>query len=265
MARPRGPWLDTLLFCLRPVLWLMDILAIAGAIVGQGLRPLTWRRPVRAEFVRFLDLAGVRALPAVFGAGLLAGVSLIAQALYWLEQLGEIDLIRTVLIVVVVREIGPLLVALLVLGRGGLLLMSDLGRMRRTGEYRALATQGIDPFLIVIVPRVLAISIGCFCLTMVFIVAAFASGYAAASVLGLAAVSPADFGAEALGSIGASGYLVLPLKTLLMGLAIGAVCSLTALEAEPGLLEGQSRLPRGFLRSVLAVFVVSGLISLLGL
>jgi phospholipid/cholesterol/gamma-HCH transport system permease protein len=250
---------------LRPLYPLVDAMAVAGAVVGQGVRPLTWRRPVRAEFLRFFDLAVVRAIPSVIGAGLLVGFSLVAQALYWLEQLGEPGLIRTVLVVVVVREIAPLLVALLILGRGGLMLMSDLGRMGRNDIDRALDTQGVDPFLLLIVPRVLALTLGCFCLTIVFIVAAFVSGYTAAALVGIPTRTPAGFALELLGTIGGAGYLILPVKTLLMGLAIGVIGSLNTIAADEERRSPGSSLSAGFLRSMLAIFVISGLISVLGL
>jgi phospholipid/cholesterol/gamma-HCH transport system permease protein len=246
-----------------PLRWLATAAGMAAAVVRQGLRPTSWRRPARAEFLRFMDLAGVQNLPAVVVAGVLVGMSLVAQGMYWLHQLGEEDFVFTVIAVVMIREIAPLVVGLLALGRGGLLILDELSELRRDGQYRALDVQGIDPFLVLVMPRVLALALSVFCLTMILIVVAFASGYLMGSLLGAARRTPIEFVAQTFATIGSAGYAVLPLKSLGIGFAIGIVCCLTALEQrrEPG--SERALIPVGFMRSVLAVFLVSGLVSVL--
>jgi phospholipid/cholesterol/gamma-HCH transport system permease protein len=246
-----------------PLRWLAAAAGIAGGVVRQGLRPVSWRRPVRAEFVRFMELAGVQNLPAVVVAGILVGISMVAQGMYWLDQVGEEDPVFTVIAVVLIREIAPLVVGLLAIGRGGLLILDELSELRRDGQCRALDLQGIDPFLVLIMPRVLALAISVFCLTMVFLVVAFASGYVIGSLLDVTQRSWFEFGVEAFATIGTAGYAVLPLKTLGIGMAIGVVCCLTALEQRPEAGAGRALMPIGFMRSVLAVFLVSGLVSVL--
>jgi phospholipid/cholesterol/gamma-HCH transport system permease protein len=244
-----------------PLRWLIAAAGIAGGVVRQGLRPISWRRPARAELVRFMELAGVQNLPAVAIAGILVGISMVAQGMYWLDQVGEDDPVFTVIAVVLIREIAPLVVGLLAIGRGGLLILDELSELRRDGQYRALDLQGIDPFLVLIMPRVLALAIGVFCLTMIFLVVAFASGYVIGSLLDVTQRSWFEFGVEAFATIGTAGYAVLPLKTLGIGLAIGVVCCLTALEQRAEAGAGRALMPVGFMRSVLAVFLVSGLVS----
>ena len=245
---------------LRPVWLWVDATAIAVAILRQGMRPITWRRPVRREFVRFLDMVGVQGLPAVIVAGALIGLSLIAQAIYWLDQIGEADLIRSVIGAVVVRELAPVLVGLLVLGRGGLVILDELSTMRRAGLLRALDLQGVDPFLLLFVPRVLALAISVFTLSIVFVVAAFVSGFITASALGIVELSPAMIVRRMSETLGDSGYLMLPVKTIGIGAAIGVLCCLTAIEETP---EGEDEqvMITGFIRAVLAVILVSALCS----
>jgi phospholipid/cholesterol/gamma-HCH transport system permease protein len=247
---------------LGPLRWLATAAGIAGGVVWQGLRPVSWRRPTRAEFLRFMDLAGVHNLPAVAVAGLLVGISLVAQALYWLNRLGEEQLVSTVIAVILIREIAPLVVGLLAIGRGGLLILDELGEMQRKGQCRALDIQGVDPFLALIMPRVLALAISVFCLTIIFIVVAFATGYAMAALLDVARRSPVEFVSETFRMIGTAGLVMIPVKTLGIGFSIGVVCCLTAMERRAAMPEhGQS--PTGFMRSVLAVLLVSGLVSVL--
>ena len=246
-----------------PLRWLATAAGMSAAVVRHGLRPTSWRRPARMEFARFMELAGVQNLPAVVVTGVLVGISLVAQGMYWLDQLGEQDFVFTVIAVVMIREIAPLVVGLLALGRGGLLILDELSRLRRGGQCRALDLQGIDPFLTLVMPRVLALALSVFCLTMILLVVAFASGYLMGNLLGVAGRTPVEFVAQTFATIGSAGYGVLPLKSLGIGFTIGIVCCLTALEQrrEPG--AERALMPVGFMRAVLAVFLVSGLVSVL--
>lgn len=255
----RAPWRAVV----GPLRWLATAAGIAGGVIWQGLRPVSWRRPARAEFVRFMELAGVQNVPAIVVAGILVGISMVAQGMYWLDQVGEQDPVFTVIAVVLIREIAPLVVGLLAIGRGGLLMLDELSELRRDGQYRALELQGIDPFLVLIMPRVFALAISVFCLTMIFLVVAFASGYLMGSLLDVTQRSSVEFGVETFATIGSAGYAVLPLKTLGIGLAIGVVCCLTAMEQRQEARADHALMPIGFMRSVLAVFLVSGLVSVL--
>jgi phospholipid/cholesterol/gamma-HCH transport system permease protein len=246
-----------------PLRWLATAAGMTAAVARQGLRPTSWRRPVRAEFFRFMEFAGVQNVPAVVVAGILVGISLVAQGMYWLDQLGEQDFVFTVIAVVMIREIAPLAIGLLALGRGGLMILDELSELRRDGQCRALDLQGLDPFLTLVMPRVVALALSVFCLTMILLVVAFASGYVTGGLLGVARRPPVEFVAQTFATIGSAGYAVLPLKTLGIGFAIGIVCCLTALEQrrEPG--AERALMAVGFMRSVLAVFLVSGLVSVL--
>jgi len=239
--------------------------ALAAALVHQALRPRSWRRPVRAEFVRFLDRTAVGAMPAVAVAALLAGASIIAQSLYWTERLGEVSEIRTIVVWLTVREVAPLIVAFLMIGRAGLVLTLELAELRRDRLWRALDAQGVDPFLLLLLPRVLAIAVGCFCLTILFIVVAFVAGFVTARASGTAAaIGVLDVVPLLLRAIGENGGLFVLLKTTTMGLAIGIVASLAAIEPEALAARGDGPVPTAFVRAVLAILLITGLFSLVG-
>jgi phospholipid/cholesterol/gamma-HCH transport system permease protein len=234
----------------------VDTTACAVAVVGAALDPRTWRRTVRGEFVRFLDIAGVQSLTALSLTAVFVGLGLVAQATYWLDRLGDQDLVRTLISTVLVREVGPLVVGLLVIGRGGFEMLSELAAAVRGGTWRALQTAGIDPFTFLVVPRTVALALSTFCLTNVFIVITLAAGYLAARAAEVTTRAPGEFALSVLQSVGGTGYLLLPIKTLLMGLAIGAVCTVTALDDTSA-----NWLRRGLIRSVLAVLTVTGVVS----
>lgn len=243
--------------------WLAMAGAVGAAVVVRGLRRSSWRRPARGEFVRFLELTAWRSLPAVTGAAVLVGIGLVGQGIYWSERIGDRTVVFATIVAILIREVAPLVVGLLVIGRGGLLILAELGGMQRDGQCRALDAQGIDPFLVVAMPRVLALPVAMFCLSISFIIVALAVGYLMARWLGIATVPYGQFVETMLRTIGTQGYLVLPGKSLLIGLAIGVVCVMTAAYRSGDADAQQDLVPIGFLRAVLATFLATGLVSAL--
>lgn len=246
----------------RGASWLLTAFGMATAVVHQGIRPLTWRRSVRTEFWRFMDLACRRNLSAVLIAAALVGLSLVAQGLYWLQQFGQADTIGNVLIFVVVREIGPLIVGFLILGGAGIPLLVELAGLRTGGQLEVLNRQGVDPFLLLVVPRVLALTLAVFTHTVLFVVAALVTGYLMARFVGAVALPPMDFLAQMLTNVGTVGYAVLPAKSIATGLTIGCLCSLTAFTGSDGTDRRLRLVARGFLRGVSGILLVNGLLSL---
>ena len=248
----------------RPFRWLVTAVAMATAVTLHAVRPLTWRRPVRDELLRAIDVAGVRSLRVVAVMATIVGVSVVAQVLFWLEEVGgELEAVREVVVSITIREIAPLFVGLILLGRGGLTVLSELSRMQREGQVRALDARGLDPFLLLIVPRVVAFLVSMFSLTLIFIMVAFAAGYVGATAVGVSTTPAGAFVNQTLTAIGLEGALMLPLKTFGIGLAIGVVCCLSALERQGEAADGPELLATGFLRAVLAVFLVSAAVTLL--
>lgn len=241
---------------LRATAWMADAAAAGVAIVGHAATLSTWRRTVRAEFVRFLDIAGVQSLATISILAVVVGLSLVAQATYWLGRVGDPDLVRSVISMILVREIAPLIVGLLVVGRGGFEMLNELIAANRGGVWRALQAGGIDPFLLLVVPRALALAVSVFCLSVVFIVVALCAAYLAARAAELTTRPPGEFALSVLQSVGGTGYLLLPAKTVLIGLGVGAACAATALHES-----GTNALRHGLIRAVLAVLVVSGTVS----
>jgi len=263
----RRPFLPRMLGRLgRPIIvgghWLLLLAGMGAAVVVEATQPRNWRRTVRAEFHRTLLLAGVGSLPTVLIAGALLGLAMVYQALYWLEAAGQTDLLGTVLVIVLVRELAPLLVGLIVIGRSGSVVLLELGRIRAGPQYHLLRALGIDPFLYLILPRALALAVAVFCLTVLFIVIALGSGFLAGSALGAVQLSMWDFLDKVLRAMGPATYLLVPLKTLAIGFAVGLVCATTALRSRASAADMTRLLPTGYVRAVLASLIITGAVSM---
>jgi phospholipid/cholesterol/gamma-HCH transport system permease protein len=248
----------------RPPLQVLRWLALAAgfsfAILAAALRPITWRRPVRAEFMQSMRQAGVQGVrPALF-TGVLIGLAMVYQALYWLQVAGQANLIGEVLVLVLVREIAPLVIGLMLIGRSGIALLLELSALRSFGQIRMLEAQGVDPILFLVMPRVVAFAVSAFCLVMVFLTTALLVGYFAGHAVGAVNLSLYQFFDNLLRAMGPREYVLLPLKTLAVGFIIGvttALAALTGTERDAGKLTA-----RGFVLGVIAIFVVSGAVSM---
>jgi len=243
----------------QPVQFLSDALAV----VWQSCRPVTWRRPIRSEFMRQCYLAGTRALPFIVVSGIFVGFGIVAQALHWLKVFGGTALFGGFLSVVLVREIAPVLVGLIVIGRSGSVILAELGTMKAEGQVQMLDAQGIDPFLYLVVPRVLALSICMFCLTVAFVAVALMAGFVSGTLLGLTKFTFLDFIYRALGSMGRQEYLLIAAKTLTIGFAVGLISCKEALALSGSAVDMLGILPRSFAKSVLATLVISIVLTIL--
>ena len=111
------------------------------------------------------------------GVAVFVGISVVVQLAFWTGKAGQSQLLGPLLVAVVARELGPLLTNIVVIVRSSSAMATELGVLKINGEVRALEAQGNDPFLHLVMPRVLGVAVSTFCLTIVFILVALASGY----------------------------------------------------------------------------------------
>jgi phospholipid/cholesterol/gamma-HCH transport system permease protein len=246
-------------------LWrrLAGSIGIGVAVLWQACRPATWRRPVKDEFMRNCAQIILQGLPSIIVTALLIGLAMVNQVLYWLQLAGQEGVIGEFLVLALVREIAPALVGMIVIGRSGSMMMVELGAMRLGGQVHLLDAQGIDPFLYLVIPRVLATALGVFCLSMVFLLVSLAAGLVAANALALTSLTFLDFLEEVLTALGPRDYALVPLKTLAMGFAIGLISCTTGLAVGRAVTEVPALLPQGFVKAILVIFLISGGLTLL--
>jgi phospholipid/cholesterol/gamma-HCH transport system permease protein len=232
------------------------LFSLALGVLRNAVRPASWRRTVRAEFRRGLRQAvGGGLLPTLVTAALI-GLAMISQTLYWLGEAGQADLIGSVLVTVIVREVAPLLVGFILLGRSGLVAASEIAALRLGGQVDALAAQGLDPFLLLVLPRACALAIAAFTLAMVFVPAALVTGFVTGSLLGAVATSFWSYLDGVLLAMHRADFVIFPAKMLVIGLLVALTACLTGFGSNPR-DDAQQVLPRGFIRGTLAILLVS--------
>jgi phospholipid/cholesterol/gamma-HCH transport system permease protein len=154
-----------------PLLWLgrfclsvLDHLRDGLALVGQLILDLVWllahprELPLR-EFSATLYKSGALALPVTALVGFLIGVVLSYLSSLQLRLFGAEVFIVNILGMSIIRELGPVLVAILVAGRSGSAMTAQIGVMRVTEEIDAMATMGVSRSLRLVLPKVLALAV----------------------------------------------------------------------------------------------------------
>src|SRR5246500_4081271 len=126
----------------------------------QG-KPLRLQRAVSQG----LDV-GVRALPILSLITFFIGLILALQSAYELRKFGAVDLVATAAAISMSRELGPLITAIVVIGRSGSAFAAEIGTMKVTEEIDALEVMAISPVHFLVAPKFLAMVVMLPCLTI---------------------------------------------------------------------------------------------------
>jgi phospholipid/cholesterol/gamma-HCH transport system permease protein len=243
----------------RFLLTVQGIGAFALITVGVLLKKFgTARRVIRPLAFHEISRAGLGLLPMFLFLGAALGLVVIGQTVSWMNRLGAINYLGSVMVIVVVRELGPLMAALLVLARIGTANVVELGTARAMGEVEALEALGIDPIHYLVVPRLVGMVVGIFSLTVYLILTALLSGYLWAFIQDVP-LRPGDYFQQLAGALSGLDFALLALKTWTFGFIIATVTCYHGL-AQPLRLEEVSQATiRAVAQSVIACVVIDAL------
>lgn len=185
------------------------------------------------------------------------------QTHVWLSKLGQSNLIGPLLVAIIIREVGPLLINFVVIGRSGTAVSSELATMRVAGEIRLLNGMGIDPLIYLVMPRAIGMAVSVCGLTILFIVISFVSGYTGGLLLGLNMGMPSTFVDSVFSAIRPIDILIVLAKTMLPGLLTGTICCIEGLRARNAMTEVPQAASRGVMRSVGAMLIILMLVSII--
>ncbi len=242
---------------------LRHVAAVIGTVFWVAIRPHHWARPMRNAFARQVLYVGVEPLWFVGALAVFIGISVVVQLSYWVNEAGQSQLLGQVLVTAVARELAPVLINLVVIVRSGSAMTTQLGVLKLNGEVHTLEQRGIDPFLYLIMPRVLGGALSTFCLTITFILVAFASGFLFAAWTGQGGRDLLLFTDTVSSAVQPKDVLNILIKSILPALFASACCCIGGL----GVGDSFSDIPRAtqhaLTRSVAGLFVITAIVSLL--
>jgi phospholipid/cholesterol/gamma-HCH transport system permease protein len=242
---------------------LQYLAAVLATTLFLSVRPRHWGRVAREVFARQFFSSGVQSARFILIVAVLVGISVVVQLGVWTDRLGQSQKLGPLLVTVVARELGPLFANFVLIVRGGSAIAVELGIMKVGGEVRVAEAQGLEPLLFLVMPRVLAMALSAFCLTVIFVLTAFASGYGFSILFGKVNMVPEVFlnsVFKAVHPLDAIGFLV---KCLLPALLTGVICCTEGLSVEGGMPQVPLAAKRALARSLFALFLTSTIVSLL--
>lgn len=194
---------------------------------------------------------------------ILSGISIVTQAQVWLARFGQSAMLGSILVAVIFREIGPLLVNFVIIGRSGTAVATELASMKVRRETNVLNAQGMDPMIYLVLPRVIGIVISVLCLTIMFSVVSLMSGYLMGLVLEVTKGDYQQFISSVTGAIAPKDVGNFLAKTIIPGLTTGVICCIEGLEIRGSITEVPQAATKAVVKSIAAVLVVSAIVSIL--
>jgi phospholipid/cholesterol/gamma-HCH transport system permease protein len=205
-----------------------DFLLLGLETARACLRP---RFPFRDTLVQF-DAIAVRSTPIVIITAIFTGMVLALQAAFALTRFGAKPYVGSIVGLSIVRELGPVLAALMVGGRVGAGIASELGSMAVTEQVDAIRAMGADPAQKLALPRVIATTIGLPLLTCMAIVLGIAGGMLVADLQ--FAIAPSFYRQTVVSSVELGDFFSGVLKTVFFGWWIGMVGAFVGLRTTGG-------------------------------
>jgi len=205
-----------------------------------------------------IDRAGVRLLPGIVLLGLALGLVIVGQTVSLLQKVGAEQYAGTVMVTVLIRELGPLATALVVLARVGTAIVIELGMSRAQGEVEALEALGIDPVHYLVMPRVIGLSAAIFSLTVYLILVALGSGYLFVFLQDVP-LMPGDYFNQIARALAWEDFVLLGFKTATFGAIIATVTCYQGLAQRLRLEEVSAATTRAVAQSVAGCVVADAL------
>jgi phospholipid/cholesterol/gamma-HCH transport system permease protein len=250
----------------RRILHLTNTIHGLGAFglitLGVAVTKLGAARQVIHPMIRYqVYRGGVQLLPIITFLALALGLVVVGQTVSLMTRVGATQWVGVVMVLVVVRELGPLVTALLVLARAGTAIVIELGTARALGEVEALEALGIDPIHYLVLPRVLGLAIAILSLTVYLILLSLVSGYLFAFLQDVP-IMPGEYFSQLAGSLQLHDFALLALKTLSFGVVIAVVSCYYGLARPLRLEEVGNVTTRAIVDSVIICVILDALFLL---
>ncbi len=264
---PRGP--NSIIATLESVGMTMadvgaDLVLLAqmlgSLMVAMGrvfLRPTTFRF---TSMINQLERVGWRAVPIILLITVLIGAILAQQGIFHFRKFGADIYVIDMVGVLVLREVGVLIVCIMVAGRSGSSYTAELGAMRMREEVDALRTMGFDPVEVLILPRILALVIAVPILTFLGSMAALYGGGLVSWLYG--GIQPEVFLTRLQEAVSMNTFEVGMIKAPFMALVIGVVACVEGLQVQGSAESLGEQTTNSVVKSIFLVIVLDGIFAM---
>ncbi len=235
-----------------PARFAFEAVAALPSLPGAG------RRVALRVLLNQLRFTALQAVPLVVLLSALLSFVVIQTTLQTFNGLNEF--IGTVMVVTIVRLLGPLLTALAVIGRSGTAITAELATNTVMGEIRALEGMGIDPYHYLVLPRLAGSILSVTILIVMFDVVSLSAGWLATSVN---QASGGRYVINVIAALDTSDIVLTLVKGILFGAVIGLLPCYHGLKVSRGPTEIPQAVTRGTVAAIASIFIITALLMLL--
>jgi phospholipid/cholesterol/gamma-HCH transport system permease protein len=235
--------------------------AFLGAVVVATGRVLIapWRFRFTSTVVH-LERVGLRAVPIIALISFLVGAIVSQQSIFQLKNFGATLFVVDLLGILVLRELGVLLTAIMVAGRSGSAFTAEIGSMKMREEIDALKTMGLDPIEILAMPRLVALVIAMPLLAFIASMAALLGGGLVAWIYG--DVTPVTFLQRLKDAVSLQTFFVGLVKAPFMAVVIGLIACTEGMKVQGSAESLGSRTTASVVKSIFIVIVLDGIFAM---
>ena len=217
------------------------------------------RRLLGRIIVQQIYFTAVQSVELVVFVALLMGVVLVIAGISSLAALGGQQALNLILIKALMRELGPMLTAIIIILRSGSAITVEMGYMNVLGEIEGLEMQGVSTLHLLCIPRLIGATISVICLMILFDFAALGGGFVAARIFEGIPVW------LALSSLAAelqfTDFVIVFTKGLCFGAIIPAICLHNGFQAEEAITNIPPKVSRALVECFLYMVLFNLLIS----
>jgi phospholipid/cholesterol/gamma-HCH transport system permease protein len=230
--------------------------ALCIAILGILRRP----RSLRLTSLTYqLYRVGWQAIPIVVLITFLIGAIIAQQGIFHFRKFGADSYVVDMVGILVLRELGVLIVAIMVAGRSGSAYTAELGSMKMREEIDALTTMGLDPVEVLILPRIIALMVALPILAFLGSMAALYGGGLIAWLYG--GMAPAIFIARLHEAVSVTHFEVGMIKAPFMALVIGIIACSEGLKVKGSAESLGRQTTTSVVKSIFLVIVLDGMFA----
>ncbi len=229
---------------------------LTGALARLVTKPLSFRL---TSTVYQLYKVGWQAIPIMALITFLIGAIIAQQGIFHFRKFGAESYVVDMVGILVLRELGVLIVAIMMAGRSGSAYTAEIGSMKMREEIDALSTMGHDPIEVLVLPRVIALVIALPILAFIGAMAALYGGGLVAWLYG--GMSPATFIERLHEAISVTHFKVGMIKAPFMALVIGIIATGEGLRVKGSAESLGRQTTTSVVKSIFVVIVLDGLFA----
>lgn len=238
---------------------LVDLAVFFGNTLMIGRRHRNvWNWATYSSVLAQIIFSGIDALPVLTILGLAIGIGITAQLIHLIFTLGNINAIAHMLFFVIVMELGPLITAIVLIGRSGSAITVDLGSMKVNRQIEGLEVLGVDVDDVFVIPRLFAITLSQVILALWLSSVILISGTVFSALLYKTAITV--FLHEFSVTFTLTDIFSFILKNVVFGLIIGTVACFHGLKVRSAPTEVAQQTQRSIINGIVLVFVIDGLV-----